>query len=127
MRRQNAAWPVTSTSLPELHVPKGVPDKPLWHRSRPGGTHGRPRYLDRRERERFARKERARPPIFVPSGLHALSALGRLSVGPDLDVHVKGLEEYAEAGVDELFVQQIGGRHDDFFAAYEREVIPRFD
>jgi G6PDH family F420-dependent oxidoreductase len=49
-----------------------------------------------------------------------------LPCGPDLDVHVKGLEEYAEAGVDELFVQQIGGRHDDFFAAYEREVIPRF-
>jgi hypothetical protein len=43
--------------------------------------------------------------------------LGRLSVGPDLDVHVKALEEYAEAGVDELFVQQIGGSHDDFFAA----------
>jgi G6PDH family F420-dependent oxidoreductase len=49
-----------------------------------------------------------------------------LPCGPDLDVHVKGLEEYAEAGVDELFVQQIGGRHDDFFAAYEREIIPRF-
>jgi hypothetical protein len=28
--------------------------------------------------------------------------------------------------VDELYVQQIGGNHEAFFAAYEREVLPRF-
>ncbi len=48
-----------------------------------------------------------------------------LPCGPDLDVHVDSLREYEEAGVDELFVQQIGGRHDEFFAAYARDVIPR--
>ena len=48
-----------------------------------------------------------------------------LPCGPDLDAHVESLNEYAEAGVDELFVQQIGGRHDEFFAAYARDVIPR--
>ena len=48
-----------------------------------------------------------------------------LPCGPDLDAHVESLHEYAEAGVDELFVQQIGGRHDEFFAAYARDVIPR--
>jgi G6PDH family F420-dependent oxidoreductase len=46
--------------------------------------------------------------------------------GPDLEEHVAAIQEYADAGVDELFIQQIGGRHDEFFATYEREVLPRF-
>jgi G6PDH family F420-dependent oxidoreductase len=46
--------------------------------------------------------------------------------GPDLDRHVEALQEYADAGVDELFVQQIGSGHEEFFAAYAREVLPRF-
>jgi G6PDH family F420-dependent oxidoreductase len=46
--------------------------------------------------------------------------------GPDLDEHVASLQEYADAGVDELFVQQIGGGHDEFFDVYRREVLPRF-
>jgi G6PDH family F420-dependent oxidoreductase len=49
-----------------------------------------------------------------------------LPLGPDLDEHVAALEEYAKAGVDELYVQQIGGGHDEFFEAYAREVVPRF-
>lgn len=49
-----------------------------------------------------------------------------LPLGPDLDEHVAALEQYADAGVDELYVQQIGGGHDEFFEAYAREVIPRF-
>jgi G6PDH family F420-dependent oxidoreductase len=46
--------------------------------------------------------------------------------GPDIDRHVAALQEFADAGVDELYVQQIGGGHDEFFAAYAREVLPRF-
>jgi G6PDH family F420-dependent oxidoreductase len=46
--------------------------------------------------------------------------------GPDLDRHVAALQEYAEAGFDELYVQQIGTRHDEFFDVYGREVLPRF-
>jgi G6PDH family F420-dependent oxidoreductase len=46
--------------------------------------------------------------------------------GPDLDQHVEALQEYADAGVDELFVQQIGGGQDAFFDVYAREVLPRF-
>jgi G6PDH family F420-dependent oxidoreductase len=46
--------------------------------------------------------------------------------GPDLERHVAALQEYADAGVDELYVQQIGGGHEEFFAAYAREVLPRF-
>jgi G6PDH family F420-dependent oxidoreductase len=45
--------------------------------------------------------------------------------GPDLERHVAALQEFADAGVDELYVQQIGGGHDAFFEAYAREVLPR--
>jgi G6PDH family F420-dependent oxidoreductase len=46
--------------------------------------------------------------------------------GPDLDEHIANFQRYADAGVDELYVQQIGGRHDEFFDVYAREVLPRF-
>ena len=46
--------------------------------------------------------------------------------GPDLDRHVEAFEEYAEAGVDELFVQNIGPYQDEFFEAYG-EIVSRFN
>jgi G6PDH family F420-dependent oxidoreductase len=46
--------------------------------------------------------------------------------GPDLEEHVAALQEYADAGVDHLFVQQVGPRQDEFFAAYAEHVLPRF-
>ena len=46
--------------------------------------------------------------------------------GPDLDRHLASIQEYADAGVDELYIQQIGGEHDGFFEAYSREILPRF-
>ena len=47
--------------------------------------------------------------------------------GPDLDRHVAALQEYADAGVDELFVQQIGPDNEAFFEAFKRDVTPRFN
>jgi hypothetical protein len=46
--------------------------------------------------------------------------------GPDLERHVAALQAFADAGVDELYVQQIGDAHAEFFEAYAREVLPRF-
>ena len=46
--------------------------------------------------------------------------------GPDLGRQIEAFQEFADAGVDELYVQQIGGGHDGFFEAYAREVLPRF-
>ncbi len=46
--------------------------------------------------------------------------------GPDLDRHAEHLQQYADAGIDEVYVQQIGTGHEDFFAAYQRDVLPRF-
>ncbi len=45
--------------------------------------------------------------------------------GPDVDEHVETLRAYAEAGFDELYVQQIGPEQDAFFEAYRQEVLPR--
>jgi len=47
-------------------------------------------------------------------------------VGPDLDQHVESLKAYEEAGVDELFVQQIGPEQDLFFNEWAPEVLKRF-
>src|SRR5215217_5467746 len=47
-------------------------------------------------------------------------------VGPDLDQHAAALQEYADAGVDELFVQQIGPEQDAFYGDWAREILPRF-
>lgn len=46
--------------------------------------------------------------------------------GPDLEQHVAALRRYADAGVDELYVQQVGPRQDEFFDTWAREVLPRF-
>jgi hypothetical protein len=39
---------------------------------------------------------------------------------------VQSLQQYADAGVDELFVQQIGPAQDAFFTTWARDVLPRF-
>lgn len=46
--------------------------------------------------------------------------------GPDLDRHLEAIQRFADAGVDELYVQQIGGDHDAFFRVYGTDVLPRF-
>jgi G6PDH family F420-dependent oxidoreductase len=46
--------------------------------------------------------------------------------GPDLSRHIDKIQAYADAGVDHLYVLQIGGGHEEFFRAYQREVLPRF-
>jgi G6PDH family F420-dependent oxidoreductase len=46
--------------------------------------------------------------------------------GPDIEEHLAAFREYADAGVDELYVQQIGGGHDAFFKTYAQEILPQF-
>jgi G6PDH family F420-dependent oxidoreductase len=45
--------------------------------------------------------------------------------GPDIDEHVEAITAYADAGFDELYVNQIGPEQDAFFAAYSEHVLPR--
>jgi G6PDH family F420-dependent oxidoreductase len=47
-------------------------------------------------------------------------------LGPDLDAHAAALQEYADAGVDELFVQQVGPDQDAFFTTWAEEILSRF-
>jgi hypothetical protein len=69
---------------------------------------------------------------FGPAGLLAQARLAEDTVadsvvcGPDIDAHVANLQEHADAGIDEVFVQQIGFDHEAFFDAYREHVLPRF-
>jgi len=45
--------------------------------------------------------------------------------GPDLDRHLTAIREYADAGFDELYIQQIGPQQDAFFEVYRDELLPR--
>lgn len=49
-----------------------------------------------------------------------------ITCGPDLERHLEAIERYAEAGFDELYIQQVGGEHERFFEVYAREILPRF-
>jgi G6PDH family F420-dependent oxidoreductase len=51
---------------------------------------------------------------------------GTTPCGPDLDKHAAAIQEYADAGVDELYIQQVGPDQDLFFETYAREILPRF-
>lgn len=46
--------------------------------------------------------------------------------GPDLERHLQAIERYADAGFDELYIQQVGGEHERFFEVYASEILPRF-
>ena len=46
--------------------------------------------------------------------------------GPNLDRHAEAIQEFADAGVDELYLHQIGGPDDDFFGEYAKEILSRF-
>ena len=45
--------------------------------------------------------------------------------GHDVEEHVEAIRAYAEAGFDEVYVQQIGPEPDAFFEAYRDQILPR--
>jgi hypothetical protein len=46
--------------------------------------------------------------------------------GPDLERHAEAIQEYADAGVDELYVHQIGTGHGLSSRPTRGEILPRF-
>jgi G6PDH family F420-dependent oxidoreductase len=46
--------------------------------------------------------------------------------GPDLDHHAEELQAFADAGVDELFIQQVGPDQDSFFDTWAPAMLKRF-
>ena len=45
--------------------------------------------------------------------------------GPDIDRHVASLQEYVDAGVDHVYVHQVGPDQAAFIEAYAKDVLPR--
>jgi G6PDH family F420-dependent oxidoreductase len=52
-------------------------------------------------------------------------ATADIPCGPDVEKHIEAIQAYAEAGFDELYINQIGPDQDAFFAAYRDQVLPR--
>ncbi|MBF6326941.1 TIGR03557 family F420-dependent LLM class oxidoreductase [Nocardia transvalensis] len=46
------------------------------------------------------------------------------AVGPDPERHIRQVRQFLDAGVDEVYVQQIGPDMEGFFQAWEKEVLP---
>ncbi len=46
--------------------------------------------------------------------------------GPDPEPHLETIRQYAEAGYDDVYVQQIGPNQEAFFDLYAREILPVF-
>jgi G6PDH family F420-dependent oxidoreductase len=47
--------------------------------------------------------------------------------GPDPERYAEKVKEFAEAGFDELYVQQIGPQQQEFFEFWAKEVVPLID
>ncbi|NUP51953.1 MAG: TIGR03557 family F420-dependent LLM class oxidoreductase [Catenulispora sp.] len=45
--------------------------------------------------------------------------------GDDPDRHVAAIQEYVDAGFDEIYISQIGPRYKEFFDGYREQVLPR--
>jgi G6PDH family F420-dependent oxidoreductase len=45
--------------------------------------------------------------------------------GPDIERHLDTIREFARAGFDEIYIQQIGPNQDAFFETYREQVLPR--
>ena len=51
---------------------------------------------------------------------------GGVVCGPDPEQHKQNLQEYVDAGYDEVYVQQIGPNQKAFFDFYQSEILPEF-
>jgi G6PDH family F420-dependent oxidoreductase len=70
----------------------------------------------------------------LPTPAHFEQAASKVTVeevassipcGADPDQHLRAIREQAEAGYDEVYVQQIGPDQEAFFRFYEQQVLPR--
>jgi G6PDH family F420-dependent oxidoreductase len=51
---------------------------------------------------------------------------GALPCGPDPEKHAAAIQEYLDAGYDEVYVGQIGDDQEGFLDFYAKEILPRF-
>jgi coenzyme F420-dependent glucose-6-phosphate dehydrogenase len=50
----------------------------------------------------------------------------QITCGPDMDRHVEAIQQYVDAGFENVYVHQVGPDQEGFLAAYARDVLPRF-
>jgi G6PDH family F420-dependent oxidoreductase len=71
----------------------------------------------------------------LPTPAHIEQASERVSVdqasedvpcGPNPGRQLEAIRAYADAGFDELYIQQIGDEQERFFELYKNEILPRF-
>lgn len=48
----------------------------------------------------------------------------KMPCGPDPQVHLEAIRPYFDAGVDDVYVSQLGHRQDEFFDFYAAEILP---
>jgi G6PDH family F420-dependent oxidoreductase len=50
----------------------------------------------------------------------------KVTCGPDPERHVAAIREYADAGIDHIYLHQVGPDQEGFFRFYQTEILPRF-
>lgn len=70
----------------------------------------------------------------TPSDFEAIAKIAKpedivkhIVLGPDPEKHIQGLQQYVDAGFDQVYVHQIGPDQEGFFRFYQKEIIPRFN
>jgi coenzyme F420-dependent glucose-6-phosphate dehydrogenase len=49
-----------------------------------------------------------------------------MPLGPDPKNHIAGIEEFADAGFDHIYIHQVGPNQDNFFRFYGERILPHF-
>ncbi len=48
-----------------------------------------------------------------------------VACGPEPDKHIAQVRKYLDAGIDEVYVQQIGPDMDGFLSTWQKDVLPQ--
>ena len=115
-----------------------------------GGAHGRPRYaqasvcwaptVEEARKTAFkywptgALSGRFKAELPLPAHFQeAISTVreedvaGAITCGPSVEEHVAKLRKYIDAGIDHVYVHQVGPDQEGFFEFYQREVLPQLN
>ena len=107
--------------------PKLALMKVCWGEDEARAPQARARPVADRRRARRAQPGAADPrPLRTGGGTGQIDDVAdAISCGPDPEVHLASIRQYADAGYDEVYVQQIGADQEGFFRFWSDEVAPR--
>jgi len=58
--------------------------------------------------------------------VHREDVVQSFPCGPDPQAHIDAIQQYVDAGYDEVYVTQVGTDQEGFLRFYEREILPHF-